>query len=71
MEMPQSGEAYNVADDDPSSREVVLEHVRTHFRLGEGTSGDALTSPAPPSAERCALLEPEPHGRAHGRGPLS
>ena len=56
MGRPQAGEAYNVADDDPSSREVVLEHVRTHFRAGEGSGGDTLTLPIAPPADRCAYL---------------
>lgn len=51
MAVPQAGEVYNVADDDPSSREVVLEHVRTHFRPGGGTAGDTLEAPEAFSAD--------------------
>jgi hypothetical protein len=51
MAVPQAGEIYNVADDDPSSREVVLKYVRTHFRPGEGTAGDTLESPKVSSAD--------------------
>ncbi len=33
MALPQPGQVYNVADDDPASREAVLDYVHSHFRL--------------------------------------
>ena len=32
MAAPEPGSVYNVADDDPASRETVLEYVRARFR---------------------------------------
>ena len=37
MALPQPGEVYNVADDDPTNRETVLDYVRSHFQLAQAT----------------------------------
>ena len=55
MALPQPGEVYNVADDDPSSRETVMDYVHTHFQIGQA-AGPEGTKVLQASRSVCVTL---------------